>query len=264
VRIEQVEGKSAVTRLQAHSPLRLLSPRGSQNSAWVFTSTFGGGLLAGDRIELELDVGRGAKCLLGTQSQTKVYRSDQQLAASQVLRAQVRDEALFVTLPDAIACFRDSAFSQTQRIELAPSASLCLLDWFTSGRRARGERWAFRSYSSRTDLTVGGKLVFRDALRLDAADGPIDQPHRMGNCDCFATALLMGPRFAMHAKQLLSWAASEPAAMRDSVYFAASPLCDGVVIRIAGTTSESVGLWLRKRLGCIANELGGDPWERKW
>jgi len=259
-----VDGKSAVTRLHARSPLRLLAPRGSGTSAWVFASTFGGGLLAGDRIELDVEVARGAACLLGTQSQTKVYRCDEPLAASQSLRAEVADNATLVALPDPIVSFRDSAFAQTQRIELAPTASLCWLDWFTSGRRARGERWAFRSYRSRADLTVGGKLVFRDALRLDSGDGPIDQPHRMGRCDCFATALLIGPKFKADAKELLDWAAAQPAAMRDSVYFAASPVCDGLVFRVAGATTESVGRGLRGRLGCIAKELGDDPWERKW
>ncbi|HEX4796226.1 MAG TPA: urease accessory protein UreD [Humisphaera sp.] len=264
MRIEQVDGQSAVTRLQAHSPLRLLAPRSAGKSAWVFTSTFGGGLLAGDRIDLEVEVGQGATCLLGTQSQTKVYRSDQPLAASQVLNAQVAIDATLIALPDAIACFRNANFAQQQRIDLAPSASLCWLDWFTSGRRARGERWAFRSYISRADITVGNKLIFRDALRLDATDGKIDHPYRMGNCDCFATALLIGPRFANYAKELLIWSSTQPAAMQESVIFAASPVSEGVVLRVAGATTEAVGRWLRNRLGCITQELGDDPWERKW
>ena len=291
VRVENVGGRSVVTRAQAHSPLRLLTPRGPAQSAWVFTSTFGGGLLAGDRIELDVVVERGAGCLLSTQSQTKVYRSAAGESALQGITARLMGDATLVSLPDALVCFAGGDFQQDQRFEMSDTASLLLLDWLTSGRRARGERWAMRRYQARTDVIVGGKLKFRDALRLDESDGPIDGEHRMGRCDCFATVVMLGPKFGAGAKRLLEWASAQQAhswhgfstrahglkphettalplpgatPSADGVHFAASPLANGVVLRAAGPTTESVARWLRQRLEFLPATLGGNPWDRKW
>ena len=65
-------GQSVVSRLSASSPLRLLTPKNHGRAAWVYTSTFGGGLVGGDRIRLDVQVGSGAVVFLSTQSATKV------------------------------------------------------------------------------------------------------------------------------------------------------------------------------------------------
>ena len=221
-------------------------------------------MLAGDRIEMDVEVSPRANCLLSTQSQTKVFKCEQEQVTESALTVRVGEDATLACLPDAIMCFRAAAFAQTQRIELSATSSLCWLDWLTSGRRARGERWAFRSYTSCADVLIDGKLVFRDALRLDESDGALDDPHRMGLCDCFATALLVGPRFTTSAAAILSWASSQPVAAGSSLFFAVSPLRDGLVLRVAGPSTESVGKWIRNQMIFIPRLLGDDPWARKW
>src|SRR4029453_17248052 len=52
--------RSVVTRARAASPLRLLMPKNDGTAAWVYTSTFGGGLVGGDCIDLDVDIGAGA------------------------------------------------------------------------------------------------------------------------------------------------------------------------------------------------------------
>jgi urease accessory protein len=201
---------------------------------------------------------------LTTQSQTKIYRSTAGQPARQSLTARVAEGAFLVSMPDAVSCFADSVFEQRQRLELCSSSSLMWLEWLTSGRRARGERWAFRRYHSTTDVLVANKLIFRDTLRLDQTDGPVDNPHRMGKCDCFATILLLGPRLSSFGSELLKWIANQPMASPDPVMFAASPVADGVVVRVAGPSTELVGRWLRAKLNFLPELLGGNPWERKW
>ena len=50
---------TAVETAFAESPLRLLTPRNHGSAAWAYTSTLGGGLVDGDRLELDLSVGPG-------------------------------------------------------------------------------------------------------------------------------------------------------------------------------------------------------------
>jgi urease accessory protein len=263
--VQRVNGRSVVIRALAESPLRLLTPRGScRESAAVFTSTFGGGLVAGDIIDLSVSVGPGAHCTLTTQASTKIYRSQTGEPATQSLHLDVASNATCVVLPDPLTCFAGAAFEQRMRIDLAESASLVLVDWLTSGRRARGERWAFASYSSRIDARVASKLIFRDAVRLDQADGPIADEHRMGSCDCFGVVLLLGARAAVGCADMLAWANAQPVHHDQKIVFTASPIPGGAVIRVAGSETEAVGRWIRRRLASVADVLGADPWSRKW
>jgi urease accessory protein len=262
--LTRVNGRTAVTRAMASSPLRLLTPHGRGTSARVFSSTFGGGLVAGDGIALHVRAGAGTACVLGTQASTKVYRSPAGIASSQRLTLIAEEGATCVVAPDPVTCFAGAVYEQRQEFDLHPGASLLLIDWLTSGRLARGERWAFDRYRTRTDVTVGGRNVFRDALRLDAADGPVAAEHRMGRCDCMALALLIGPRMERPAAELLDWAQAQPITLGEDLIFSASPLSGGAVVRVAGSTTETVGRWLRERLLFVAKLLGEDPWARKW
>jgi urease accessory protein UreG len=135
----RVGGRTVLTRVLSCSPLKLLHPRQANRSASVYLSTYGGGLVGGDHLDLSLTVGPGAAALVATQASTKVYRSP--LGASQKLCAEVADQALLVLLPDPVTCFAGATYSQDQRIRLDPGASLVLVDRVTAGRVEHGERW---------------------------------------------------------------------------------------------------------------------------
>jgi urease accessory protein len=265
VRFRRVGGKTTVTRARANSPLKLLNPRSSGDSAWLFSSTFGGGLVAGDQISLDVDVGDGCSCLIGTQSATKVFRSPRGLAARQTLNVTMGDDAICVVAPHPVTCFAQARFVQRQRIETKSSSSLVLIDWLTSGRHASGERWAFDRYDSAADIFVDGRHVFRDALRLSEDYGPIDSPHRTGGFDCFAYAVVLGDAFEKRAQESIHKVGQQPVTMdaHPPLMFAAGPLpAGGAIFRAAGSGTEIVGNWLLKQLSFVGDALGSDRWSR--
>ena len=104
-------GRTAVTRAVARSPLRLLTPRPPGPAAWAFTSSFGGGIVDGDVLRIDVSVGEGASALVTTQASTKVYRSPK--GARQVLSATVAEGALLALLPDPVACFGGANFASS-------------------------------------------------------------------------------------------------------------------------------------------------------
>src|SRR5262245_163756 len=110
--IIQGERRSTVSQAYASSPLRLLMPRNHGRAAWIYTSSFGGGLVDGDRVSLDIVVDAGAAAFVSTQASTKVYRSA--CGTSAELRASVGDEGLLVLAPDPVVCFAASRYRQTQ------------------------------------------------------------------------------------------------------------------------------------------------------
>jgi urease accessory protein len=261
LRFEKTRGKTVLTQAFAASPLRLLQPKNSGASAWVYAATYGGGLLGGDAISLDVNVGAGAAALLSTQASTKVYRSD--TAASQHMRAHAGDDSLLVLLPDPVTPFASSQYTQEQHIEMAGSASLVAIDWMTSGRVSFGERWQFTSYASRTWLRRNGRVILHDATRLAPEDGDIAQ--RLGRFNCLAWAVVIGPAVRAAALRLAGSLGDAAVPKRADLLISAAPLeDDGVLLRVAGTSAQQVGAVLKQHLNFVPSLLGDDPWNCKW
>jgi urease accessory protein len=261
LRIARRGERSVVCRAFAASPLKLLTPRNHGAAAWIYSASYGGGLVGGDAIRLAVDVAPGAMAFISTQSSTKAYRSAQGTSAR--LDALVSDCGLLVVAPDPTVCFAGARYRQSQHVDLSGAAGLVLVDWLSSGRRAAGERWAFARYSSRTTVRVDGGLIFYDGLLLDPADG--DVAARMGRFDVLATVLIVGPSLTVAADAVWTAVNAGPVIRRAGVLLSASRIAGhGVVLRIAGTSVEQVGRLIREHLGFVPTLLGDDPWSRKW
>jgi len=283
---QRVAGRTVLTRSRASSPLTLQSPRRRGESAWAVCGSLGGGLVAGDRVDMDVTVGAGATALIGTQASTKVFRSPENIACCQRLNAQVEADGVLVVAPDPLTCFAGAIYEQRQRFELHETASLVVIDWLTSGRRARGERWAFNRCELATEVFVEGRQTFRDVIRLAAADGPLDAPSRMGRCDCWATVILAGPRVAEAGQTLLEFVSRQPLTLlspspctqgpalslsngegrgggSSAAYLSAGAIAGGVMLRAASESAESMLRFFRERLAFLGELCGDDPWSRK-
>jgi urease accessory protein len=259
--LSRVGDRTVVTRARAESPLKVLFPKSHGEGRWGFVATFGGGLVDGDVIDLDVTVEQGARALLGTQASTKVYRSPIK-GSRQNLVARVEDDALLAIMPDPIACFAGSRYEQRSTYRLAPSASLVVMDVLSCGRAAHGERWAFARYASRTRVERSGAPIAIDALELDPAHG--DLAPRMGRFDAIATIFAFGP-LASGVRAALLGAGSVPLARRADHVAAASPIGeDGALLRVCGVRVETVTSVARAALAGVAVLFGEDPFARKW
>ncbi|KAJ2656051.1 hypothetical protein IWW48_005215 [Coemansia sp. RSA 1200] len=229
-------------------PLKIISPQAAPNTsiggrernggnlhpAVNYILSYGGGIVHGDRIHINVQVGRGCALLMLTQGSTKVFRyrrHSQPEAGSrsfmalkqsdnsktdysnaitnanqsyQTMLIEVAPGSLACLLPDPVTCFEGAMYNQRQAVRLQDpqSSSLVLLDWMTSGRMSRGERWAFGKYfsvnvvsvldnlkhkqynsSSEAPVPAGSydagwlnqsRIIIRDALLLDNQENSTD------------------------------------------------------------------------------------------
>lgn len=262
--VELVAGQSAATSIWASSPLKLLVPKPRGQSVWAYLSSFGGGLVAGDETSLDLRLGAGTRCFLSTQAATKVYRNPQQRPCGHQLRATLGEGSLLVLLPDPVQAFSGSVYAQRQEFQLAPGANLLLVDWFTSGRAACGERWACSRFQSRNDLHVAEERLLVDSLLLDPAEGALAGTHRLGRFNCLALVVLAGPALRDASARILADLADQPVRRRPALICSASPIQGGALLRIAGENVEDVGREIKRHLGFIRDLLGDDPIDRKF
>ena len=262
--VELVFGESTAISSSATSPLKLLTPCPRGQSVWAYASNFGGGLVAGDETRLDLRIGPGARCFMGTQASTKIYRNPSRLPCSHTTHAMLEQSSLLVFAPDAVQAFAGSSYRQRQEFHLANDSALVLVDWFTSGRVARGERWDFEHFQSRNDVFLDGSRIFVDSLVLNSNDGPIESQHRTDRFNCFAMMLLIGEPLQKAALDLIAEISSRPVERNSALLSSASPIQNGAVLRIAGEEAEGVSRELKHHLKFLTEFLGDDPWSRKW
>lgn len=245
----QAGTRTAVESAYAESPLRLLTPGNHGTAAWVYTSTLGGGLVDGDRLQLDIAVGPGACAFVSSQGPTRVFRSARGCASETV--ARVAEGAALVLAPDPTACFAGARHLQRTEVALAPGASLALWEVLSAGR----ERWGFTEV--RSTLRV---LPFLDETwLLDPAHGPLDV--RMGRFGAIGTLLLAGPLFGGMAEAVRARVDAGPALPGAPLVESASPLRDGaLVLRLAAGSVQQLVNRLRSHLATLPSLLGDDPW----
>jgi urease accessory protein len=221
-------------------------------------------MLAGDQTTLKVHIDREARCFLSTQSATKIYRNPTRLPCSHELHVTLESGALLVLAPDAVQCFTDSIYHQRQHFDLAATSNLILIDWLSGGRTACGERWSFVSYSSSNVIRREGRVVLLDPLRLDSSHAALAHQFRSGRYNCFATVVVLGRHLEPQTQQILKTINEAPVTRQSDLVFSASPLAEGVLVRLAGVRIEEVGHAIHQSLRFVKDLIQDDFWSRKW
>ncbi len=124
------------------------------------------GLFAGDALELRIRVLPGASVAVTTPAASYAFTMPEGEASVRT-RIEVEAGADLDYAPLPLIPFAGSALTQLTEVFLAEGAGLRLLDTLVLGRIDYGEAGRFRLLHASTSLFCGGRLVLRDALRLE-------------------------------------------------------------------------------------------------
>jgi urease accessory protein len=148
--------------------VRFPSPEADGLSA-VFVNT-AGGIAGGDRFDIDVATGQGARLTVTTAAAEKIYRAQGPAAELNiVLKAAAGSQLAW--LPQETILFDRARLSRRIEIDLAESASLLLCEIVVFGRSAMGERMRHGEFVDRWRLRRGGTLVFAETVRLDGDIG---------------------------------------------------------------------------------------------
>lgn len=188
----------------------------------IFLLTYGGGLVGGDQIKLRVDLAAQTKLVLLTQGSTKIFKSpSRSVVSGQTISVKVGKGAAICYLPDPTQPFGESVYEQHQTFEVDTkgSSSLCVLDWVSEGRRARGESWDLHSWKGRNEVRevalgdqAQGNLLLRDAVILSNQQTAQEDglPEKMNGMGVFGTLMLYGPVFKNLGEYLMDEFSSQP------------------------------------------------------
>jgi urease accessory protein len=240
LRGERVGGRTRITELECRAPLQLMrchhldAALPDMGHATIVSPS--GGVLQGDRLQITVRVGPGARLRLDTPSATRLYRMPD-APAEQHLSIVVEGDGYLEYLPQPTIPFAGSQFTSRTTCQVALRASLVLAEAVSAGRVAMGEVHQFRRYASVVDLCrLDGDVGARDATTVDPADGLMLQG-RLGGYAALGSLYVVHQGFD---PQVLRDAMSQ--ATVEGIYAGASRLPDelGAWLKVLGPDGPSV------------------------
>jgi urease accessory protein len=181
----RIENRRCVARCRHEGPLRVLQPLYPEGDAVCHNVLVHppGGLVAGDRLDVDIRVGAGAHGLVTTPGAARFYRSDGE-AAVQHTRIALESGARFEWLPLEAICYSGCIAENRLELALAPGAEVMGWDVCALGLPAAGQ--PFVAGRVQQHLELRGAWLERG--RLDAARPRLlDSPLGLGGRRCLGT-----------------------------------------------------------------------------
>lgn len=140
-----------------------------------------GGVLGGDQLALDVELGPKARAQLTTTSATRVYRCrDAAPPARQTCVVRVGAGGLLEYFPDQLIPFAGSRYQQSTRIELAQDAGLFWWETIAPGRLARGECFAYDLLHSDLSIFAAGLPVACERFKFEPERTSMVSAARLG------------------------------------------------------------------------------------
>ena len=185
------DGVTRRGRLHESGSLRVRFPSPEDEGLSAMFVNTAGGIAGGDRFDVAISAGEGARLTLTTAAAEKVYRAPDAPAQLDI-SLKAAGGAHLAWLPQETILFDCARISRRIDIDLAEDASLLLCEIVVFGRAAMGERMEKGEFVDRWRLRRGGRLVFAETVRLDGDIGAkLARPAVAGGGAAIATALFV-------------------------------------------------------------------------
>lgn len=253
-----------VTRVHARhdGPLRLLKtlyPEGAGIAHAVLVHP-PGGLVGGDRLDIQLDVHAGAHLLVTTPAATRFYRSNAG-EASQLVHARIGAGARLEWLPQETLAYPGCVARNEVRLELAPGASLFATEVLGLGLPAAAQPFDRGRLLQHLEITG----AWLDRGWLDAADTALlDGPCGLAGHRVLGTLVHAQAGATADAEALLADSRALLAELPHAgITQLRHPQCGVLLARVIGDEVEAVTQALRRVRAQWRERLwalpGGDP-----
>jgi urease accessory protein len=212
IRFTVKDGVTRLAGLDQGSPLRVLFPRSETGEPpLAAVTTVSGGLVGGDRLDMSVRLGLGAKLVAVGQAAEKVYRSTGPDSRVEIALEAAADSWL-EWLPQETILFDGARLSRRTRIDADPAAEIFAGECVVFGRLARGEVMRHGFVRDGWEVRCEGRLVWADALKIEGdIVGALDAAVGFGGARAYATALFVGPRATAYLELAKELARSDDA-----------------------------------------------------
>jgi len=259
---EHRDGRTILADLDSRTPFlaqrALHCDDALPDMAWLFMITTGGCVLQGDRLALDVALGKGARAHVTTQAATKIHSMDANYA-HQTQSFTLDEGAYLEFLPDPLIPHRQARFANDTRIVIDPTASMLCSEIVQPGRKHHhpDECLGATLLSFSTSATrPGGRPLFSEKLVIEPLRHPMRQSGVMDGFDVFGNVILCTP--ADVADRVHARVGAEVDLERGVAFGACRlPNDAGLVYKVLGRETEQVRARVREFWEVARHEITG-------
>lgn len=204
IELARIGSKTVIGKLLTRSPFlvqKALYPDSSlPGMAHIYLMSSSGGILQGDRMEIDIVAGSDTSSRITTQAATKIYKMDQGYA-TQSVTISIRDRSYLEFLPYQIIPFKSSRFFQQVDVQLERNSTLVYSETLSAGRTASGERFDFDiCFLKMVAHDNKGKVLFADTAKLESSKDEMEW--LFGSKTIWSMLYIVAPDFEGIQKQV--------------------------------------------------------------
>lgn len=194
---------SGLDTLYQKGSYKMVFPR-AQSLTGVIVNT-SGGVTGGDNFDLAARVGEASDLTLTTQAAERAYKALPGQSGTVRSRLEVGPGASLRWLPQETIVFDGADFDRHLRCDLAPDASVLIVEPIIFGRAAMGEDCVHGRVSDRVELWQNGRLIHLDAWRLEGdLTEALSRPSVAGGASAMVSLVYAGARAEVDLEPLRS------------------------------------------------------------
>lgn len=180
---DQARQRTHLVACEQQPPLRVVHAFPLTHGATLLhLHNLSGGVLGGDQLASEIEIGPQARVQLTTTGATRLYRSRPGLPpARQNCHVRIAAGGLLEYLPDQLIPFAGSRYQQITHIELEQDAGLFWWETLAPGRLAHGESGAYELLQLEMEIVANGQPIACERFRIEPRQASLASPARLGS-----------------------------------------------------------------------------------
>ena len=155
-------GKTKLEDCYFTAPFKIAKPFYKEEEMKLILMSASAGIMAGDMQKFEIEIKEGAKVCFTTQSYEKLHKMEEGCGRREAT-IRVSKNASLSYIPLCTIPFAESSFEGITNIHLEDeTARLFFAEVFATGRKAYGESFKYRYYSSKTTVWQREEIIYMD------------------------------------------------------------------------------------------------------
>ncbi len=183
--------ETILTEQLSQKPLKIVNPKSQKQTGVCMLTSYGGGFVEGDYVALDVVCEENTTSIVSSQANTRVYESNG-IQCRQKLSMTLKKNAFHVFFNDPLVMHNGGNFVQENKINLKDNSTLLFIDWFSAGRTANGESFAFKAFESSTKIDIEKQNVLWDNFKITPENMDVYSPGMFGTHTSFLNIFLVG------------------------------------------------------------------------
>lgn len=186
------DGKTWIEKSLSVAPLRVQKPFYPEGDSCIHSVLLhtAGGIVGGDRLNINLSLKPQANVLFTTATAGKVYRCLD--SATYTTSIHQQQGSILEWFPQETILFKGSQYNQSLYIELERDAICCGWDIYRFGRSARAEVFDRGAWRSHTEVWQNGIPLWIDRQYLEGNQTNLISPNALAGKSVIGTFWLVG------------------------------------------------------------------------